>query len=90
MKLAYTRTMVLAALSGELAEVGTHTDPVFGLQIPDQVEGVPAEVLQPRSTWADPAEYDAQANKLAAMFRKNFKKFEAQVSEAVRKAGPAE
>jgi phosphoenolpyruvate carboxykinase (ATP) len=88
MKLAYTRTMVLAALSGELAEVGTHTDPVFGLQIPDQVKGVPAEVLQPRSTWADPAAYDAKAKKLAEMFRENFKKFEAQVSEAVRKAGP--
>jgi phosphoenolpyruvate carboxykinase (ATP) len=88
MKLAYTRRMVLAALSGELASVATHTDPVFGLQIPDRVEGVPSEVLQPRSTWPDAAAYDAQAEKLAAMFRENFKKFEAGVSEGVRKAGP--
>jgi phosphoenolpyruvate carboxykinase (ATP) len=88
MKLAYTRTMVLAALSGELASVPTHSDPVFGLQIPYRVAGVPSEVLQPRSTWSDRAAYDAQAEKLAAMFRANFKQFEAGVTEGVRKAGP--
>jgi phosphoenolpyruvate carboxykinase (ATP) len=88
MKLAYTRTMVHAALSGELASVPTQTDPVFGLQIPERIEGVPSEVLLPRTTWADPAAYDAQAARLAAMFRENFKRFEAGVSEGVRKAGP--
>jgi phosphoenolpyruvate carboxykinase (ATP) len=88
MKLAYTRAMVHAALSGELAHVATRPDPVFGLEIPVEVPGVPAEVLMPRSTWPDAAAYDAQAAKLAGMFRENFKKFEAEVSEAVRQAGP--
>ena len=48
------------------------TDPVFGLSVPTHVAGVPADVLNPRTTWPDKAAYDAQAKKLAAMFRENF------------------
>ena len=88
MKLAQTRRMVTAALEGELEGVRTHVDPVFGLQVPDHVSGVPDEVLRPRQTWEHPAEYDAQAEKLVGMFRENFKKFEANVSPSVRDAGP--
>jgi phosphoenolpyruvate carboxykinase (ATP) len=52
------------------------------------VPGVPDEVLQPRGTWPDPAAYDRQAQKLAEMFRENFKRFEAGVGQGVRDAGP--
>ena len=45
-------------------------------------------VLRARDTWSDPAAYDAQAQKLAGMFRQNFQKFADQVSEEVRAAGP--
>jgi phosphoenolpyruvate carboxykinase (ATP) len=51
--------------------------------------GVPAEVLDPRSTWSDKAAYDAQAAKLARMFVENFKAFEADADPAVKAAGPA-
>jgi phosphoenolpyruvate carboxykinase (ATP) len=88
MKLSYTRTMVRAALAGELDGVAVTTDPVFGLAVPTAVTGVPSEVLAPRSTWADPAAYDAQARKLAQMFRENFEQYRAQVSPAVAAAGP--
>ncbi|HSJ30214.1 MAG TPA: phosphoenolpyruvate carboxykinase [Longimicrobiales bacterium] len=88
MKLSYTRSMVRAVLSGELDDVKTHPDPVFGLHIPQSVPGVPDEVLDPRSTWSDPAAYDTAAAKLAGMFRDNFGKFAEGVSEAVRNAGP--
>ena len=86
--LAYTRAMVRAALAGELDDVRGTKDPVFGLEIPSSVPDVPSEVLQPRGTWADPAAYDEQAAKLAAMFRKNFEKFADTVGEEVRAAGP--
>jgi phosphoenolpyruvate carboxykinase (ATP) len=49
----------------------SHPDPIFGLQIPDQVPEVPTEVLDPRATWADTEAYDRQAKKLRAMFEEN-------------------
>ena len=87
MDLARTRAMVHAALSGGLRDAPTVTDPVFGLHVPLHVEGVPAEVLQPRATWSSGQEYDAAALALAARFRANFERFP-QVSEAVKAAGP--
>lgn len=87
MKIAYTRAMVRAALSGALDTVRTFTDPIFGLNIPSEVPDVPAGVLNPRSTWSDGAAYDAQANKLADMFRKNFEKF-GNVDAKIVAAGP--
>ena len=88
MKLAYTRAMVNAALAGKLDGAKFTAEPVFGFQIPTEVPGVPSEVLNPRGTWADAAAYDAQAKKLAEMFRENFKAFEGGVPEAVKAAGP--
>ena len=85
--LDYTRAIVNAALTGELDKVKTQTDPVFGLAVPTEVKGVPAKVLNPRETWQDPAAYDAQAKKLARMFRENFEKI-GNVDEATKNAGP--
>ena len=85
-KLAYTRAFVTAILNGSLAKAKFAPDEIFGLALPDAVEGVPSEVLHPRNTWADKAAYDAQAKKLAAQFRANDKGFE--MPDAVRAAGP--
>ncbi len=88
MKLGYTRAMVRAALDGSLATADFHADPIFGLHLPKTVAGVPDDVLNPRVTWANGAEYDAQATKLAGMFRENIKKFGDAVSPAILAAGP--
>jgi phosphoenolpyruvate carboxykinase (ATP) len=56
--------------------------------VPVAIPGVPSEVLDARGSWKDSAKYDAQAAKLAGMFRENFKKFESLVSDSVRAAGP--
>ncbi|MBW3570302.1 MAG: phosphoenolpyruvate carboxykinase (ATP) [Gemmatimonadetes bacterium] len=88
MKLAYTRAMVRAALSGELDEVETATAPFFGLQIPTRVPGVPSEVLNPRDTWSDRDAYDARARELAEAFCRNFERFADRVPDSVRDAGP--
>jgi phosphoenolpyruvate carboxykinase (ATP) len=88
MPIAYTRAMISAALSGELARVPVRTDPIFGLRVPTACPGVPAEALDPRGTWADGAAYDAQARKLAAMFDQNFAAYADEVSAEVRAAGP--
>ena len=89
MKLAYTRAMVRAALSGQLDGVATETVPFFGLEVPTDVPGVPAELLNPRGTWASPEAYDARARDLANAFCKNFEQFADRVPEAVRNAGPS-
>ena len=88
MKLGYTRAMVRAALAGQLDQVPTASDDRFGLAVPQQVPGVPPEVMRPRETWSDPAAYDAQAKKLAEMFKKNFEKFGSNISPAIAEAGP--
>jgi phosphoenolpyruvate carboxykinase (ATP) len=89
MKIAHTRAMINAALSGALDHVGYEKDPVFNLDVPTSCPNVPPEVLKPRNTWKDQAAYDAQAKKLAQMFVDNFKTFEATASAAVKSAGPA-
>ena len=81
--------MVRAALAGKLDRVHTAPEPVFGLEVPLQVPGVPEDVLLPRATWPDPTAYDAQAAKLAQMFRQNFEQFQDHVHAAVRDAGPS-
>ncbi len=86
--LEYTRAMLTAALSGALEAVPYREDPIFGLAVPTQVPGVPAELLDPRSTWPDPDAYDRAARKLAAMFQENLKSFEGTVPAEVRAAGP--
>jgi phosphoenolpyruvate carboxykinase (ATP) len=88
MNLAHTRAMVRAVLSGKLARATFTPDPVFGVLVPDAVPDVPAHVLTPRGTWADPAAYDAMARKLAGLFQKNFEKYAAGVPDAVKHAGP--
>ena len=85
-KLAYTRAMVSAILDGSLAKGKFVEDPVFGLQIPESVSGVPSEVLMPRNTWSDKAAYDAKARDLAKRFRENDATYD--LSAVVRAAGP--
>nr|MBA3761022.1 phosphoenolpyruvate carboxykinase (ATP) [Gemmatimonadales bacterium] len=88
MKLAHTRAMLRAALSGALDRGKFTQDPIFGFQVPASVPEVPDGVLTPRSTWPDPKGYDAQARKLATMFRENFEQYRAEVPAEVAAAGP--
>ena len=88
MKIAYTRAMITAALSGQLDGVSFQRHPIFNIDVPTSCPGVPAEVLDPRGTWSDKAAYDAQAQKLAKMFIENFKANFADAEAKVVAAGP--
>jgi len=88
MDLKSTRTMIRAALAGELDSAPTRREPVFGLDVPTQIAGVKETLLDPRQTWSDPVAYDAQARTLTALFKKNFEQFADAVSPGVRNAGP--
>lgn len=88
MKLSYTRAMITAALNGELDHVTFETHPLFGLQFPVSCPNVPAEILNPRNTWENKAEYDEKASHLAGLFNKNFETYASGVSEEIKSAAP--
>jgi phosphoenolpyruvate carboxykinase (ATP) len=87
MPIAATRTLLDAALSGDLDAVEYRVDPTFGIDVPVEVPGVDPRLLDPRSTWADPEAYDAKAAELAGMFEANFTRFE-DIDPIVAAAGP--
>ena len=87
MKLSHTRRMVRAALSGELADAAFKTHPIFNVAVPTSCPGVPEDILDARTTWSVPDAYDAQARRLAAMFKENFEQY-VDVPADVREAGP--
>lgn len=88
MKLPYTRAMVNAALSGKLDNVKFVPHPVFQVEVPTEVPGVPKEVLDARSTWADPVAYDLKAKDLAQKFAENFARFADTAAPEVLAAAP--
>ncbi|MFH1654343.1 MAG: phosphoenolpyruvate carboxykinase (ATP) [Pseudomonadota bacterium] len=88
MKIAITRALISAALSGKIDNVEYSTDPNFNVLIPESCEGVASEMLVPKNTWADKSAYDVTAKKLSTLFKENFKKFEDGVSKEIILAGP--
>jgi phosphoenolpyruvate carboxykinase (ATP) len=88
MKLKYTRAMITAALEGKLNEATFENDPVFGMAIPIACPDVPAEILNPRNTWADEKLYDEKAKYLAGLFVTNFEKYASGVSKEILAAAP--
>ena len=88
MKLAYTRAIIDAIHSGELASVPTVVGPHFGLHVPTSCPGLPAEILVPKQAWRDQQAYEETARKLAGLFANNFKQFADGASAEVLAAGP--
>ncbi|WP_242919004.1 phosphoenolpyruvate carboxykinase (ATP) [Pontibacter liquoris] len=88
MKLSYTRAMITAALQGDLEQVAYTMHPIFQVAIPDSCPNVPADILNPRNTWADKDAYDAKALELAASFIKNFSKYADYASEEILAGAP--
>ncbi|MBQ2096147.1 MAG: phosphoenolpyruvate carboxykinase (ATP), partial [Firmicutes bacterium] len=86
-KLKFTRAMVTAALTGEIEKAEFVKDPVFGVEVPTSVEGVPSEILIPANTWEDKAAYGEKVKTLATSFIENFKKYTTASAEIVA-AGP--
>ena len=50
--------------------------------------GVDGAILDPRTTWADKADYDATAARLVDQFNDNFAQFADHVDQGVREAAP--
>ncbi len=87
-KLRYTRAIIDAIHSGELARAETVEDPTFGFAIPTRCPGVPSDLLVPRRTWNDPVAYDVAAADLGRRFQENFRVFQQEAPEEILAAAP--
>jgi phosphoenolpyruvate carboxykinase (ATP) len=83
-KLAVSRAIVNAVVSGQLDDVEFEVDPIFQFEIPRQCPGIDSKLLDPRGVARDEGEYEVRANRLASEFMKDFAQFEEHVPESVR------
>ena len=84
-----TRGIIDAILSGAINEVPTKTIPYFNFEVPTELPGVDAGILDPRDTYADASEWETKALDLAGRFIKNFAKYEGnEAGKALVSAGP--
>ena len=86
--LKYTRRIIDAVHSGELARAEYETFGTFGLSIPTHLEGVPRELLNPELAWPNKEAFAKELRKLATMFQRAFALYEEDVEPKVRMAGP--
>ena len=88
MSIKTTRTCIDAILDGSIHDAEFKKDPVFGFEVPVALPGVEEGVLDPKSTWSDPAAYDETAHKLVNMYQENFKKYEGKGTVDYTQYGP--
>jgi phosphoenolpyruvate carboxykinase (ATP) len=87
MNLQHTRSMVKAAVDGDLEKVSYKRHEIFNVEIPTSCPGVPDYILDPINTWSDKQKYLESAKRLASLFTKNFQKFENMPMEIIN-GGP--
>ncbi|RNM08624.1 phosphoenolpyruvate carboxykinase (ATP) [Dickeya undicola] len=84
-----TRGIIDAILNGSIDDAETQTLPIFDLSIPTALPGVDPAILDPRDTYASPAQWEEKAHDLAQRFITNFDKYtDTPAGAALVSAGP--
>jgi len=84
-----TRGIINAILDGSIEKAETKNIPIFNLEVPTSLPGVNPQILDPRDTYEDAAEWTKRATKLASLFIKNFEKYtDNEEGKALVAAGP--
>ena len=84
-----TRGIIDAILDGSIDKAETKKIPYFDFEVPTALNGVDPNILDPRDTYADAAEWDVKAKDLAERFIKNFAKFTGNdLGKSLVEAGP--
>lgn len=86
--LPYTRSLIGAALEGELSKSNFKHEPFFNLEIPMHCSGVPDELLDPQMIWENKSAYERQAVKLIYKFNESMEQYRDQIPEKVINSGP--
>ena len=84
-----TRGIIDAILDGSIDKAPTKVIPFFNFVVPTELPGVDPNILDPRDTYAEAAQWEEKAKDLAARFIKNFAKYEGnEAGKALVAAGP--
>jgi phosphoenolpyruvate carboxykinase (ATP) len=84
-----TRAIIRAILDGSIDSAGTFNLPYFNLAVPESVNSVDSNLLDPRNTYRAAATWNRKAIKLAELFVENFEKFtDYSAGKALVAAGP--
>ncbi|GET26192.1 phosphoenolpyruvate carboxykinase (ATP) [Prolixibacter sp. NT017] len=84
-----TRAIIDRILDGSIEKAETKMVPIFNLEVPTALENVDTNILDPRNTYADAAEWENKAKDLAERFIKNFEKYtDNEEGKALVAAGP--
>ncbi|CAI4608722.1 BAQ_1a_G0034180.mRNA.1.CDS.1 [Saccharomyces cerevisiae] len=87
--LKYTRAILDSIHDGSLANETYETLPIFNLQVPTKVNGVPVELLNPAKNWSQgESKYRGAVTNLANLFVQNFKIYQDRATPDVLAAGP--
>ena len=70
-----TRAIIDAILDGSIEQAPAKNIPVFDLEVPTELPGTDASILDPRDTYDDPAVWAEKAEDLAVRFIKNFDQY---------------
>jgi phosphoenolpyruvate carboxykinase (ATP) len=87
MDLKITRRIIDSIHNGELDNVNFHSSPVFNFAIPDNVQGVPKDILDPEKTWKNKDEFNRTLNGLGISFKENMKKYQDKMPKSVADNG---
>ena len=84
-----TRGIIDDIHSGAINKAPTKKIQYFDLEIPTELPGVDAKILDPKDTYMNPLDWENEAKMLAKMFIDNFKKYETNdIGKALVAAGP--
>lgn len=84
-----TRTIIDAILDGSIDDAEMHTLPIFNLNVPKHLNGVNADLLDPRQSYTDPLQWESKAEDLAKRFIDNFEKYtDTLEGQVLVQAGP--
>ena len=85
-----TRAIIDAILDGSIDDSDTAVIPTFNLSVPTELPGVDAQLLDPRSTYDDVAQWQNAADKLAQLFIDNFVQYtDTDSGRSLVDAGPS-
>jgi phosphoenolpyruvate carboxykinase (ATP) len=84
-----TRAIIDAILDGSIEKAASKVIPIFNLEVPTSLHDVNPDILDPRDTYTDAADWNAKATDLASRFIKNFAQYtDNEQGQRLVKAGP--